>query len=444
MSFAAGTKDTDEPGRIRRMGELLKTLWRVLRFVAVCAGFVSLVAGEALILTSHHYRENHTVQLTWAVFSFGVSLNVIGGSALAGLYGLGRVATEKLIRSVSLAIGLALTAATLMFNWGILGLAGAWLIQGALAGGLGWYYLRRAFPEIFDRSFSPNWILAKKLVGPSLKLALIQLGAIFILQSANPLIAIMLGTSAIPPYEALAKIATTLMTLALLIVNSSAPYFSMSYAAGEYDNVTKLLARNLQIGVGLIIILGAFVAINGDRIVAVWLGGSRFAGFFVLWVLLFMVLLEVHHVIFATAVMAAGQIVFVWAALISGALNIILAISLVGRFGLLGIALAIAIAQLVTNNWYVPYVAVRFFKISIPHLARTVWWPLTLLMATEIAADILVRRLPWLSGEGPARLIVSFLASAGMGIFFWVWLVLERGEILSWFYEGPTTMTEQA
>lgn len=447
MSFAIGAKGADDQDRTRRIGELLTTLWRALRLLAVCAGFVSIVVGEALILSSHHYHENRTVQLTWALFGLGASLNLIGGSALAGLYGLGRIATEKLIRSVSLTVGLALTAATLMFDWGILGLSIAWLIQGALAGGLGWYSLRRAFPEIFDRSFSPNWMLAKKLISPSLKLALIQLGAIFILQSANPLIAVMLGTSAIPPYEALSKIAATLMTLALLIVNSSAPYFSMSYAAGEYDNVRELLARNLQLGVGIIIILGAFVAINGDRIVAVWLGRSKFAGFFVLWVLLFMVLLEVHHVIFATAVMAAGQIVFVWAALIAGALNIILAISLVGRFGLLGIALAIAIAQLVTNNWYVPYVAVRFFKISIAHLARKVWLPLIVLMAAEIAADILIRQLPWLSGDGLARLTVSFLASICAGLFFWVWLVLqpgERAQILRWIYERPTATMEQA
>ena len=137
------------------------------------------------------------------------------------------------------------------------------------------------------------------------------------------------------------------------------------------------------------------------------------------------VLLEVHHVIFATAVMAAGQIVFVWAALISGAVNIVLAISLVGRFGLLGIALAVAIAQLITNNWYVPFVAVRFFKISIPYLARKVWLPLILLIAAEIAADILVRRLPWFSGDSWARLIMSFLASTCIGLFFWMWLVLQ-------------------
>jgi len=327
------------------------------------------------------------------------------------------------------------------------GLAIAWLVQGVLAGGLGWYYLRRAFPEGFRQSFPPNWILAKQLAGPSLKLALIQLGAILILQSANPLIAIMLGTSAIPPYEALSKIAATLMTLGLLIVNSSAPYFSMSYAAGEHDNLRQLLVRNLQLGVGLIIVLGAFVAINGDRIVAVWLGGSKFAGFFVLWVLLFMVLLEVHHVIFATAVMAAGQVVFVWSALVSGGLNIILAIFLAGRFGLLGIALAIAIAQLVTNNWYVPYVAVRFFKISMLHLAREVWLPLIFLIAAEITTDILIRQLPWLSGDSLARLTVSFLASTCTGVLFWVLFVLQPGErtqILRWIHERSTTTTEEA
>jgi O-antigen/teichoic acid export membrane protein len=446
MSFAIGAKGADEQGRTRRICELLQTLWRVLRVLALAAGVVSIAAGEILILASKHYRDNRTVQLTWALFGLGASLNLLGGSALAGLYGLGRVATEKLIRSVSLVVGLALTGAALMFNWGILGLAIAWLMQGALTGVLGWYYLRRAFPDIFRLSCSPNWDLAKKLAGPSLKFALIQLGAIFILQSANPLIAIMLGTSAIPPYEALSKIAATMMTLALLIVNSSAPYFSMAYAAGEYDDLRRLLTRNLQLGIGLIIVLGAFVAVNGDRIVAVWLGQSRFAGFFVLWVLLFMVLLEVHHVIFATAVMAAGQILFVWAALISGALNVILALSLVGRFGLLGIALAIATAQLLTNNWYVPYVAVRLFKIPMGQLARTIWLPLLLLLVGEIMADILVRRLPGLSDDSLASLAVNFLASTCLGVLFWVWLVLQPGErtqILRWIYE-PKVPTEQA
>jgi O-antigen/teichoic acid export membrane protein len=447
MSFAIGQKDAAELNRNHRIGELLMTLWRVLRLLAVAAGVASLAVGELLILSSLHYRQNRPVQLAWALFCIGASLNLAGGAALAGLFGLGRVATEKLIRSVSLTAGLALTAATLMLHWGLVGLAVAWLMQGALTAGCGWFYLHRAFPEMFRLPFQPNWALAKTLVSPSLRLALIQLGAIFILQSANPLIAIMLGTSSIPPYEALSKIAATLMTLALLIVNSSAPYFSMSYSAGEYDQLRRLLTWNLQLGVGLTIILGTFVAINGDRMVAVWLGRSSFAGFLVLWGLLLMALLEVHHVIFATAVMAAGHIVFVWAALISGALNIVLAISLVGRFGLLGVALAILIAQLLTNNWYVPFVAIRLFKVSVAHLLRRVWLPLVSLMVVEVVADILIRRLPWLSGDTLLQVIMSFLVCISLGAGLWVLLVLRSGErtqILRWLQGWPAAASEQA
>src|SRR5262249_36382117 len=152
-----------------------------------------------------------------------------------------------------------------------------------------------------------------------------------------------------PPYEAVAKIAATMMTLALLIVNSSTPFLSMTYAAGELDQFKGLLFRNLRVGIGLMAILSAFVAVNGENIVSVWLGDGIFAGYPVLLTLLLMVMLEVHHVIFATAAIAAGQIVFVWTAITSGILNLGLAIYLSQRFGLLGVAIAVGLAQMLTN-----------------------------------------------------------------------------------------------
>jgi O-antigen/teichoic acid export membrane protein len=115
------------------------------------------------------------------------------------------------------------------------------------------------------------------------KLASIQLGAILILQTANPLIAAIIGTAAIPPYEAVSRIAATLMTLALLIVNSSAPFLSMAWAAGELGKFRLLLVRNLRLGLGVMVVLCAFVAVNGDRMVSVWLGRPLFCGCFCSW-----------------------------------------------------------------------------------------------------------------------------------------------------------------
>jgi len=153
-----------------------------------------------------------------------------------------------------------------------------------------------------------------------------------------------------------------------------------------------------------------------------------FAGFPVLWVLLFMVLLEVHHVIFATAVMAAGRIVFVRTALASGILNIVLAISLAGRLGLLGIALAIAVGQLLTNNWYAPYVAIRFFRIPAAMLAREVWAPVGVLLVLQLACNILIRQTPWLAGSGLAALLTSCVLSVASGAGMWWLLALRSAE----------------
>jgi hypothetical protein len=160
-----------------------------------------------------------------------------------------------------------------------------------------------------------------------------------------------------------------------------------------------------------------------------------------------MVLLEVHHVIFATAAMAAGQIVFVWAALTSGILNIVFAAILAGRLGLLGIALAIAIGQVLTNNWYAPYYAIRFFRIPVAMLVRQVWAPLCALLAVELMANILLRQLPWLGSPSLLCVAANAIVSGCVGAGMWWLLALdssERSQIREWLQGCYALRAEQA
>ena len=434
ISFSLGARDLTEGERTLRVCELLATLWRMFRIVAGSAGLLCFVLGETVILLHSRYRGNPSVVWAWAIFSMGAALNLLGSTALAVLYGFGDVAAEKIIRCAAMAIGLGLTLTALALHQGILGLAVAWTLQSIVGGLFGWRRLRSHYPEFLTLTSKPNWALARTLVSPSLKLASIQLGAIFILQSADPLIAILVGTAAIPSYEAVSKIAATIMSLALLIVNSSSPYLSMAYAAGEYEKLTLLLIRNVRLGVGFIIVLAAFIAVNGDRIISLWLGPSMFAGFPVLWILLTMALLEVHHVIFATATMATGQIVFVWSALASGILNIVLAVVLAGRLGLPGIALAVAIGQLLTNNWYAPYVAMRYFRIPAALLVREVWIPMCALLALQVAADALIRRASWLAGASIGAVSASWFLSTALGAGMW-WILALHSEERIWIVD---------
>jgi len=438
ISFCLGVSNLTEEQRVQHISELLVTLWRSFRILALAAGLLCVAIGESFIVL---YVSNNktTVEWAWAVFSIGAALTLLSGTALAGLYGLGDIAAEKIIRCIALLTGLGLTFVALRLNQGIFGLAVAWTTQAVVMGILGWYRLRDLFPQLQTTACKPNWRLARKMVSPSLKLASVQLGAILILQSANPLIALTIGTAYIPAYEAISKIAVTMMTMALLIVNSSSPFLSMAFAAGELDKMLLLLIRNLRLGVGLMVVLASFMAVNGDRIIAVWLGPSAFAGYPVLCVVLAMVLLEVHHVIFATAVMAAGRIVFVWSALASGIINIALAVILVRDYGLLGIAVAIAIAQLLTNNWYAPYVAIRLFRIPLTVLIREVWGPMSLLLSLQLAADALIRKTPLLSAAGPMSLLACCIVSVCLGMgMCWILALRpkERMQVLEYVGDG--------
>ena len=439
ISFFSAASDLSESELNRRIGGLLNTVRLVFRAIAICAGAISVIVGELILGRFAHLKGDFNVASAWMLFSLGASLNLVGGPTFAALFGLGHVAAEKVIRAMSLIVGLLLTIVFLKLGWGIAGLGVAWVLQNGLATLVAHYHLERRWPGLFSGRSSLDWKLAKRLVAPSLKLAAIQFGAILILQSANPIIALVIGTAAIPRYEAVAKIASTMMTLALLVVNSSTPFLSMSYAAGDLDQFRGLVFRNLRLGLGLMITLSAFVAVNGEHIVCIWLGSGSFAGYPVLLALLVMVLLEVHHVVFAIAAIAAGKIVFVWTAILSGVLNVGFAIFLAQRLGLLGVAIAVASAQLLTNNWYAPYVTIRFFKISTLKLLREVWLPAAALLITQLALNIVLKQLPWLGGSSVITVILNFVLGICIGApVLWA-LVLhpsERARLLELLLQG--------
>jgi hypothetical protein len=133
-----------------------------------------------------------------------------------------------------------------------------------------------------------------------------------------------------------------------------------------------------------------------------------------------MVSLEVHHVIFATIMMASGQIVFVKPALIAAAINLILAVILAQKFGLLGVAMAVLIAQLFTNNWYAPYRTIQYLGVSWTEILKKVWVPVLILTAWQLAVlSVIVTllgnslaALPWLLIVLPAGVISGAVAAS--------------------------------
>ncbi|HZG86175.1 lipopolysaccharide biosynthesis protein [Paenibacillus sp.] len=411
ISFIRGTANVSEPEKQTQIADLIQTNLRMFQIIALIVFVVGLFAGEGYF----HAIGHEGVWWAWFVFMLGASFNLWGNANFSALYGLGNVAEERVIRSVTQIIGLILSIVLLYLGFDLLGLAFAWTLQNSLARVIGRIVLYRRYPFLREVQGRYSKELLKKIVMPSLKWAITSLGALLILNTGNVIISINLGTEKIPSYEAVVKIVTTLSTLSIMIINTSTPFVSNAFAAGKIEDVKQLFTRNVKLGMALMISLVSFIAVFGRGIVGIWLGEENFAGELVLWTLLLMLTLEVHHVIHATVIMACGKVIFHWVAIFAGIFNVILATVLVKHYDLWGVALAIFLAQILTNNWYAPYKTLRFFKMSIRKYILSTGLPLTIYsiigLCVAVGLQLVTQGLPSI-----LSIVISFLCCIAVSV----------------------------
>lgn len=410
VSFAIGQPHASVHTRIIDVARLIATLRGILHWTALTVFGVSLLIGPILVWQIARTDYRIDVAIAWVFFAGAAAISLGNGGILALLNGLGDVVVERVLRLVGQLAGLALIAVLLYAGMGIIGLSLATLGTAMVLRGLGLLRFRQGFQEYWRNPQMPSRQTAHRLIGPSLKYAATGLGALLILYAGNIVLAITLGPTAIPTYEAVTKIAYTLMIFSLLITTSSLPFLSRSYASKDLDRMRYLMLRNVRMSVGAVGIAGASIAVFGDVIITAWLGQGNFVGFPVLWVLLGVVFLEVHHVALATATMAAGKMYFVWPAIGAGILNIALSLLLVEHYGVLGVALGTLLAQLVTNNWYAPYITLRTFNMGVRNYLTGTFFRLLAMAGLSLAVSMTIRMLLQAT-SGTAELLIAAVIS---------------------------------
>lgn len=397
VSFAIGRIDFSDGEREFRVRQLVHSCLIALLCLSATVAIIAIPLGFGYLATVSPPPLLGQARMAWGILVVGAAFNLCGEVWFAALYGSGNVATDKLLRSGGQLLWLGLTAIALHNHLGLPGLAGAWTIQGILVRLTAGALYRRQFRKT-SKTVTFEFEIVRSLFGPSLKYAATLLGGILILQTDNLVIASVLGPASIPGYSAIAKLVTTLMSLSMMLVVATSPFVSQAFAGQRMDEIKRLLYRNLHVSLSVMVTLGAVIAAFSDRIVSVWLGPNEFIGFGVVWVLIAVMLLEAHHSAMATATMATGQIVFALPALLAGILNIGASFYLAHRLGLLGVSLGTLCAQVITNNWYVPYYTMHQFDIGIKEHFRRVIIPISRLAAavgtTAFICRLLTARLP--------------------------------------------------
>jgi O-antigen/teichoic acid export membrane protein len=348
------------PQRLAETADLTATCLRLYLAVAALLLVIAVGLGWRLLPTLGLVAiTNAEALLVWALFAAGACVNLFGNLSYAVLTGDGQVATERLSRAFNMLLWLVLSSWALTAGQGLSGLALAWFVNACLGRAVAMAVVKWRVKGLLLSKGRWRPALARQLSRPSARWALTQLGALLILQTANVVIAWNLGPSAIPSYEAASRVVMAVGTIALLSTNASVPYYSRVFASGDVNALRALLYRNVQQTLlTMAAAIGVLVAF-GPELFVTWLGKGNFVGYTVLAAMLIMMTLETHHVAHASLVMACGHIPFVKPAITAGVLNLVLSLLLVRWLGLLGVALATMTAQLLTNNWYAPWVGLR-------------------------------------------------------------------------------------
>jgi O-antigen/teichoic acid export membrane protein len=426
ISFALGGAGSERETR-QRVADLVGTAARFFAWISAAVVAVSVPAGLwflSSVAPAAHLRE---VQVAWCVFVLGAALNVFGNAAFAGLTGLGSVGAERGVRTAVQVLYLGFLYVALASGTGMLGLSVAWVASGTVLTVAGWIALRRELPWLRDHRPVRSGIL-RAIAAPSAKWALTAFGSLLILDTDNVIIARVMGTAAIPSYQLVAKLAGMSVAMAGMLAVSSAPFVSVAHARGDGAAIRAIALRNLRLGMGFMAVASAWIVVFAGPFVDAWVGPGHFVGTAIVAVFVTMMFLEAHHRFHATIAMSMGHIVFHWWALGAGVLNVALTLALVRTYGLFGVALGSMVAQVLTNNWYVPAYTLRLLRMPLGSYLGAVGLPVAAVLAAALLSALAARHLL----PGTAHPIVLLMAGgvaacAGGGAVSWL-ILLEPAE----------------
>jgi O-antigen/teichoic acid export membrane protein len=422
ISFAVGNPAYSESDRAERVGTLMRSCTAVLAVLGIAAILICGPIGWVYMHSITPASVWRQTRVAWALYIVASSLNVLAQGWYAGIYGLGYVLHEKLIRSCSVLAGFVFFVAALRLHLGVQGLAGAYLLQVLIGAGIA----RIALVGLSGGATKygrAQLNIIQSLLGPSMRFALTQLGMVLVLQTDNVVIASTLGPELVPNYQAVSKLIFALLTLSMVLVSTSGPLIAQAFARRDHSVIVQLMNRNLRFTLSLLMMLGVYLAFFSDRVIALWLGPGHFVGFPVVCVLLAMMTLEVHQQSMGAVTQSTGKVAFAASTIIAGVLNIVISILLAKRFGLLGVVTGTLIAQLLTNDWYVPYYTLRHFQLkTIDHL-RNVVFPMASFGLVMLVISYAARRITMhLSGLAACTVGLVSVTITGSLIFITIGL----------------------
>ncbi len=439
---SGGSPDTPlTPASLAEIADLIAAGRRVYRFMAAGVFVVSWSLGffylKHLELQSISLT---TVWLAWTILCACQAMTVWAAVWTNLLQGVGYVGWDALFGTAINGTTLGGQIIAVLAGGGIISLAviatsGA-ILQRAV---LRWFAFRQR-PELLELKGSWNPSVLKGMPGLALRAWLSSLGTVLVFNTDGFFIASAEGAENIPAFRAAFLVVLNVHILASVFAQSSSVFISQLWQAGQQEEVRRLFQRNLRMGLCFILCGGTAILFAGEALFNVWLGPHNYVGPATVAVFVALFVLEQQSFIISTSCRATELEPFAGWMMAGALIKLALALPMIKWLGLLGLAVATLVAQLLTAHWYVAMRGLARLGFPWSRYIKSVAMPcLTILLlacSSCYAADLFSKRLSeWasvlsISAAGCLTLLVSIwtlvlnanqrrqvLASAGLRRF---------------------------
>jgi O-antigen/teichoic acid export membrane protein len=194
----------------------------------------------------------------------------------------------------------------------------------------------------------------KSFAKVSFPMGILGASAFMVLSIQVPIVAFLLGTTAVPAFYLAQRIITTLNQASLQMLFPQLPLFTRQIAAHDFQHAAKRMTLLIGLISMLALCVNLIFFVGSPFLVKWWVGEGRYLPTLVLFVLAVDACLMSCAGLWGQFILASGTNPFAWSTLICGCLNLFLCVVLVGQMGIIGVALASLIAGLLTNYWFCP------------------------------------------------------------------------------------------
>ena len=372
-----------------------KTIGTCVGLYLMIGGVALLVGGILTLFFTAFFDIPATLQAP-AVLAFGlmvmqVSAGFIGLLPEGIMFSHHDFVMRNAVRIAGLFLRLALTVAALTLSGSLVAMAAVQLACLTFDFGVMWLLVRRRYPGVrlslgdFDRQ------MLRRILSFSLYVLLLSAGARLIFETDALIIGAFQDVASIPFYVVANSLIVYVMDFVIAIAAVVSPMATRLSTGGRVDELRDIFLKWSKVAVSLTVMVGLFLIVLGPSFIGVWIDPSFEApSGQVLQILMIssLIFLPVRGVAIPILMGIGKPRTPTVAFLVTGVLNVVLSIALIGPLGLAGVALGTAIPNVgfaiamaivtcrelgLAPSLYLRYVVVRAAIGAVPILLLLQW-----------------------------------------------------------------------